>query len=84
MICGMHAARAVSLPAVDAAFPVTTTATSAQGKRNRRHSPRVMWIASFAGAVIDGVSFVDCIFRGVRSALILRVVPLYCLQDVGC
>jgi hypothetical protein len=28
--------RAVSLPAVDAAFPVTTTATSAQGKRNRR------------------------------------------------
>jgi len=30
-------------------------------------SPRVMWIASFPGAVIDGVSFVDCIFRGVRS-----------------
>jgi len=29
-------------------------------------SPRVMWITSFPGAVIDGVSFVDCIFRGVR------------------
>ena len=26
-----------------------------------------MWIASFPGAVIDGVSFFDCIFRGVRS-----------------
>ncbi len=30
------------------------------------NSPRVMWITSFPGAVIDGVSFVDCIFRGVR------------------
>jgi len=30
------------------------------------NSPRMMWIASFPGAVIDGVSFVDCIFRGVR------------------
>jgi len=26
-----------------------------------------MWIASFPGAVIDGASFVDCIFRGVRA-----------------
>ena len=35
-------------------------------------SPRVMWIASFHGAVIDGVSFVDCIFRGVRSTEVVE------------
>ncbi len=36
-------------------------------------SPRVIWIASFPGAVIDGVSFVDCIFRGVRSTEVVEV-----------
>ena len=34
--------------------------------------PRMMWIASFSGAVIDGVSFVDCIFRGVRSTEVVE------------
>jgi polygalacturonase len=36
------------------------------------NSPRVMWIASFPGAVIDGVSFVDCIFRGVRASEVVE------------
>jgi len=31
-------------------------------------SPRVMWIASFPGAVIDDVRFVDCVFRGVNAS----------------
>jgi hypothetical protein len=35
-------------------------------------SPRVMWIASFPGAVIDGVSFIDCIFRGVRASEVVE------------
>ncbi|MEO6243816.1 MAG: glycoside hydrolase family 28 protein [Opitutaceae bacterium] len=34
-------------------------------------SPRVMWIAGFAGAVIDGVRFADCTFRGVEGAEVL-------------
>jgi unsaturated rhamnogalacturonyl hydrolase len=37
-----------------------------------RSSPRVMWIAGFAGAVIDGVRFSDCTFTGVRSAEVLQ------------
>ena len=37
-----------------------------------RSSPRVMWIAGFAGAVIDGVRFSDCTFSGVRSAEMLQ------------
>ncbi len=36
-------------------------------------SAQVIWIASFPGAVIDGVSFVDCIFRGVRSTEVVEV-----------
>jgi polygalacturonase len=31
-------------------------------------SPRVMWIAGFPGAVIEGVRFSDCRFRGVEAA----------------
>ena len=36
------------------------------------NSPQVIWIASFPGAVIDGVSFVDFIFRGVRSSEVVE------------
>ncbi len=36
-----------------------------------RASPRVMWIAGFAGATIEGISFADCEFRGVESAEVL-------------
>jgi len=34
-------------------------------------SPRVMWIASFPGAVIDDVRFVDCVFRGVQTSEVM-------------
>ncbi len=34
-------------------------------------SPRVMWIAGFPAATIDGVRFADCTFRGVESAEVL-------------
>lgn len=36
-------------------------------------SPRVMWIASFPGAVIDDVRFVDCVFRGVQTSEVMDV-----------
>jgi hypothetical protein len=35
-------------------------------------SPQVILIASFPGAVIDRVRFVDCIFRGVRGSEVLE------------
>ena len=34
-------------------------------------SPRVMWIAGFPAATIDGVRFSDCTFRGVEGAEVL-------------
>ncbi len=34
-------------------------------------SPRVLWIAGFAGATIDDIRFVDCTFRGVETAEVL-------------
>jgi unsaturated rhamnogalacturonyl hydrolase len=37
-----------------------------------RSSPRVMWITGFAGAMIDGVRFVDCTFSGVQAAEVLQ------------
>ena len=37
-------------------------------KVTSRASPRVMWIAGFAAATIDGVKFVDCVFQGVEAA----------------
>src|SRR5437867_5476516 len=42
------------------------------GEGRKPPSRRVMWIASFPGAVIDGVSFVDCIFCGVRSTEVVE------------
>ncbi|MDQ3818549.1 MAG: glycoside hydrolase family 28 protein [Acidobacteriota bacterium] len=35
-------------------------------------SPRVLWIASFPGAVIDDVHFVDCTFSGVETAEMMQ------------
>jgi len=32
----------------------------------------VIWITTFSGAVNDGVSFVDCIFRGVRAGEVVE------------
>ena len=37
-----------------------------------RSSPRVMWVTGFAGAMIDGVRFVDCTFSGVQTAEVLQ------------
>jgi len=37
-----------------------------------RASPRVMWVTGIPGAVIDGVRFVDCTFRGVHAAEVLQ------------
>ena len=34
-------------------------------------SPRVMWIVGYPGAVIDGVRFRNCVFRGVETAEVL-------------
>ncbi|MBO0860775.1 MAG: glycoside hydrolase family 28 protein [Chloracidobacterium sp.] len=31
-------------------------------------SPRVMWIAGFPGATIEGIRFTDCLFRGVETS----------------
>ena len=31
-------------------------------------SPRVMWIAGFAGATADDIRFIDCTFRGVETS----------------
>jgi len=33
---------------------------------------RQYWIDTFPGTVIDGVSFVDCIFRGVSSTEVVE------------
>ena len=35
-------------------------------------SPRVMWVMSFPGAVVDDVRFVDCTFRGVETAEVMQ------------
>jgi len=37
-----------------------------------RSNPRVMWVTGFAGAMIDGVRFVDCTFSGVQTAEVLQ------------
>jgi unsaturated rhamnogalacturonyl hydrolase len=34
-------------------------------------SPRVMWVAGFPGATIDGIEFVDSTFRGVNTGEVL-------------
>ncbi len=47
-----------------------------------RASPRVMWVVGFAGAVIEGVRFVDCTFRGVQSAEVLQHAGLISLNHV--
>jgi unsaturated rhamnogalacturonyl hydrolase len=47
-----------------------------------RASPRVMWVVGFAGAVIEGVRFVDCTFRGVQSAEVLQHAGLVSFNHV--
>ena len=45
-------------------------------------SPRVMWIAGFPGAVIDGIKFIDCEFRGVESPETVSGVGVVTFQNV--
>ena len=49
---------------------------------NSQSSPRVLWIAGFAGAVIDGVRFTDCTFRGVESSEVLSHAGSIAFQNV--
>ena len=42
-----------------------------------------LWLrAGFPGAVIDGVSFVDCIFRGVRSTEVVEASDSILFRNV--
>ena len=45
-------------------------------------SPRVMWIASFPGAIIDDVRFADCIFRGVEGSEVVDASGSITFQNV--
>ncbi len=45
-------------------------------------SPRVMSITGFPGAVIDGVSFVDCIFRGIRASEVVEASDSILFRNV--
>lgn len=45
-------------------------------------SPRVMWIAGFPAATIEGVRFADCTFRGVEATEVLSHAGTITFQDV--
>ena len=45
-------------------------------------SPRVLWIAGFPGATIDGLRFRDCLFRGVKTAEVLSGVGSVTFHNV--
>jgi polygalacturonase len=45
-------------------------------------SPRVMWIVSFPGAVIEDVRFVDCVFRGVEATEVLQNVGSISFKNI--
>lgn len=45
-------------------------------------SPRVMWIAGFPGATIDGISFADCIFKGVETSEQIQQAGTISLRNV--
>ena len=45
-------------------------------------SPRVMWIAGFAGATIDDIRFLDCTFRGVESTEQIQQVGSISFKNV--
>lgn len=45
-------------------------------------SPRVLWIAGFAGATIDNIRLVDCTFRGVETSEQLQQVGSISFQNV--
>jgi polygalacturonase len=45
-------------------------------------SPRVMWIVSFPGSVIEDVRFVDCVFRGVEATEVLQNVGSISFKNI--
>jgi polygalacturonase len=45
-------------------------------------SPRVMWVVSFPGSVIDDIRFVDCTFRGVTASEVLQNVGSVSLKNI--
>ncbi len=45
-------------------------------------SPRVMWIVSFPGAVIEDVRFIDCTFRGVEASEVLQNVGSVSFKNI--
>jgi unsaturated rhamnogalacturonyl hydrolase len=47
-----------------------------------KSSPRVMWIAGFAGATIDDIRFIDCTFRGVETSEQMQQVGSISFQNV--
>jgi unsaturated rhamnogalacturonyl hydrolase len=47
-----------------------------------RASPRVMWVKGIPNSVIEGIRFVDCTFRGVRTAEVLQNAGLISFNHV--
>jgi unsaturated rhamnogalacturonyl hydrolase len=45
-------------------------------------SPRVMWIVSFPGAVIEDIRFIDCVFRGVEATEVLQNVGSVSFRNI--
>ena len=45
-------------------------------------SPRVMWIVSFPGAVIEEVLFTDCVFRSVEATEVLQNVGSISFRNI--
>jgi len=45
-------------------------------------SPRVMWIVSFPGSVIEDVRFIDCVFRGVEATEVLQNVGSISFKNI--
>ena len=49
---------------------------------NSASSPRVMWIAGFAGATIDDIRFINCTFRGVEATEQMQQVGSISFKNV--
>jgi unsaturated rhamnogalacturonyl hydrolase len=45
-------------------------------------SPRVMWIVSFPGALIEDIQFVNCTFRGVEATEVLQNVGSISFKNI--
>jgi polygalacturonase len=45
-------------------------------------SPRVMWIVTFPGSIIEDIRFVDCTFRGVEATEVLQNVGSVSFKNI--